>query len=78
MSEYTTIQLSKSVVNDLKKLKMHPRQSFDDVISNLLKSRSAKDDYFKLMMNAQKIKMRGVWDNKEDEKWEKLRPKSGK
>ncbi|HNW05903.1 MAG TPA: antitoxin VapB family protein [archaeon] len=78
MSEYTTIQLSKSVVNDLKKLKMHPRQSFDDVISNLLKSKSAKDDYFKLMMNAQKIKMREVWDNKEDEKWEKLRPKSGK
>lgn len=26
-----------------------------------------KDDYFKLMLNAQKIKMKEVWDNKEDE-----------
>jgi len=78
MSEYTTIQLSKNVVNKLKKLKMHPRQSFDDVISNLLKSKSARDDYFKQMMNVQKTKMQELWDNKEDEGWEKWRSKQGK
>jgi predicted CopG family antitoxin len=78
MPEYTTIQLSRTVVNNLKKLKMHPRQSFDDVISNLLKSKSAKDDYFKSMMEIQKVKMKEVWDNKEDEEWEKLKPKPGK
>lgn len=33
------------------------------------------DDYFKLMMSAQKIKMKELWDNKEDEEWEKLRPR---
>ena len=78
MPEYTTIQLSKTVVNNLKKLKMHPRQSFEEVISNLLKSKSAKDDYFKIMLDTQKIKMKEIWDNKEDEEWEQLKSKRGK
>lgn len=78
MSEYTTIQISKNLVENLKKLKMHPRQSFEEVISNLLKSKSAKDDYFKLMLDAQKIKMKEIWDNKEDEAWAQLKSKRGK
>lgn len=78
MQEYTTIQLSKTVVNNLKKLKMHPRQSFDEVISTLLKSKTAKDEYLKIMISLQKTKMKELWDNKEDEDWEKWRSKQGK
>ncbi|HOW29073.1 MAG TPA: hypothetical protein PK685_00120 [archaeon] len=78
MQEYTTIQLSKTVVNNLKKLKLHPRQSFDEVISNLLKSRKAKDEYLKIVLAAQKTKMKELWDNKEDEDWEKWRSKQEK
>jgi len=78
MQEYTTIQLSKTVVNNLKKLKMHPRQSFDEVISTLLKSKTAKDEYLKIMLSLQKTKMKELWDNKEDKDWEKWRSKQGK
>ena len=78
MQEYTTIQLSKTVVNNLKKLKMHPRQSFDEVISALLKSKTAKDEYLKIMLSLQKTKMKELWDNKEDKDWEKWRSKQGK
>lgn len=78
MQEYTTIQLSKTVVNNLKKLKMHPRQSFDEVISALLKSKTAKDEYLKIMISLQKTKMKELWDNKEDKDWEKWRSKQGK
>lgn len=44
------------------------------VIKCLSESRD-DNDYFKSMLGIQKIKMREIWDNKEDEKWEKLRPR---
>lgn len=37
--EITTIKLSKKTVELLSKLKIHPRQSYEEVIINLMKKR---------------------------------------
>ena len=71
MSDITTIQLEKSVVNDLKKLKKHPRQSYNELISNLIKlTLKNNKQYDKYLYDIQKDKMKELWDNKEDEIWE--------
>ena len=40
--EYTQMQIKKSVLKKLKTLKIHPQQSYSEVIENLLKSCSIK------------------------------------
>ena len=69
----TTIQINKTVLNSLKSIKKHPRQSYNEVISHLIKKlRSAKKDdcYDEFLHKAQQHKMKELWDNKEDEAWE--------
>ena len=40
--EITTIKISKDTVNALNQLKIHPRQSYEEVILQLLKEKEAK------------------------------------
>lgn len=44
MSDVTTIKLKKSTVELLNKLKVHPRQSYEEVILNSIIRDSKKDD----------------------------------
>jgi len=69
----TTIQLNKHVLNSLKEIKEHPRQTYEELISNLIKISKRlkmKNQYDEFLHKIQKQKMRELWDNKEDEVWE--------
>lgn len=39
MGEKTTIKLSKEIVKKLNQLKIHPRQSYEEIIEELLKKK---------------------------------------
>ena len=71
--EATTIQLKRSVVKELKGIRRYPRETYNEIISNLLKM--AKDSknrrqYDEFLHKIQKAKKKELWDNEEDEAWE--------
>ena len=73
MSEYTTIQLEKSIVDDLKSIKQYPRQTYGELIVNIIKymkSTKETNQYDEFLHKIQQMKMKELWDNKEDEAWE--------
>jgi predicted ArsR family transcriptional regulator len=69
----TTIQVDEKVVKLLKKLKVHSRQSYNEVIENmvdaLVKSKG-KNQYDEFLHKIQQSKMNELWNNSEDEEWE--------
>jgi hypothetical protein len=68
----TTIQLKKSVVKELNSIKRHPRQSYNEVISDLIQiaKKSKTRQYDDFIHKIQQTKMKELWDNEEDEAWE--------
>ncbi len=73
MSNVTTIQLEKNVVEELKKTKHYPRQTYSEIIRELTKVYRAckvRNQYDEFLHKIQQEKMRELWDNKEDEEWE--------
>ena len=73
MSEPTTIQLDKSVVESLQKIKEYPRQTYNELIVKMIKlfgDVKSKNQYDEFLHKIQQSKMKELWDNKEDEIWE--------
>lgn len=73
MTEYTTIQVDKTLLENLKKLKAHSRQSYNEVILQIVdfyKKAGTKNQYDEFLHKIQQAKMRELWGNKEDEDWE--------
>jgi hypothetical protein len=74
MKDVTTIQLRKSVVRELKSVKKYPRQTYNEVISDLVKhakkTTKEKSQYDEFLHTIQQLKMKELWDNEEDEAWE--------
>ena len=72
MSDITTIQLKKSIVYQLKGIKSHPRETYNEIISYLLKMAKGQkaSQYDEFIHRIQQAKMKELWDNKEDEVWE--------
>jgi len=71
--EVTTIQLKRSLVKSLKSIKKYQKQSYNEVISELIKiakTARARNQYDEFLHKIQQAKMRELWDNKEDEVWE--------
>jgi hypothetical protein len=73
MKDATTIQLKKSVVRELQNIKKYPRETYNEIISDLIKT--AKDSkkrrqYDEFIHKIQQAKMKELWDNEEDEAWE--------
>jgi hypothetical protein len=72
MKDATTIQLKKSVVKELKSIRKYPRETYNEIISDLIKT--AKDrkitQYDEFIHKIQQAKMKELWDNEEDEAWE--------
>lgn len=69
----TTIQLKKDVLESLKKLKDHPRQSYNELIQKMIRTYEdvkKRNQYDEFLHKIQQTKMRELWDNKEDEEWE--------
>ena len=73
MGEMTTVQLDKSIVESLKRIKKHPRQSYNELIAQLIeifKKNRENSQYDEFLHKIQQPKMKELWDNKEDEEWE--------
>jgi len=71
--ESTTIQLKKSVVEELKSIRKYPRETYNETISDLIrfvKESKGGRQYDEFLHRVQQAKMRELWDNEEDEAWE--------
>ncbi len=71
--EATTIQLKKSIVKELKKIKRYPRETYNETIANLIKQAKeskTQRQYDEFIHKIQQSKMKELWDNTEDEAWE--------
>lgn len=71
----TTIQVSKNLVNSLKQMKEHPRQTYEELIKNMMDVFSKvrrENQYDEFLHKIQMEKMKELWDNESDKIWENL------
>lgn len=71
----TTVQIDKEILETLKELKTHPRQTYNELILELIKfykNVSINNQYDEFLHKIQQEKMKELWDNKEDEVWENV------
>lgn len=70
----TTIQLDKSVVAALQGLREYPRQTYNELITSMMrtfKNAKSNNQYDEFLHKIQQEKMRELWDNDADEVWNK-------
>ena len=68
----TTIQLDKGVVDSLKKTREYPRQTYNELITKMIRTFAAvqkNNQYDEFLHKVQQQKMKELWDNKDDEAW---------
>ncbi len=68
----TTIQLDKSLVESLKSVREYPRQTYNELIRDMIqvfKNVKKRNQYGEFLHKIQQAKMKELWDNKEDEDW---------
>lgn len=73
MKEITTIQLNKEVIEQLKKAKEYPRQTYNELLEKMSKifiTLKQRNQYDEFLHKIQQPKMKELWDNKDDEAWE--------
>ena len=69
----TTIQLNKEIVNSLKEIREYPRQTYNELLANMVemfRKLKTKNQYDEFLHKIQQQKMKELWDNQEDEEWE--------
>ena len=73
MSDVSTIQLDKRVIEQLKKAKEYPRQTYNELLEKMAKvfiAHRERNQYDEFLHKIQQPKMKELWNNKEDEAWE--------
>ena len=73
MTNASTIQLNKNVIEQLKKAKEYPRQTYNELLIKMSKifiALKERNQYDEFLHKIQQQKMKELWDNKEDEAWE--------
>ena len=73
MPEASTIQLNKDVIEQLKKAKEYPRQTYNELLQKMSKifiEAKKSNQYDEFLHKIQQHKMKELWGNKEDEAWE--------
>jgi hypothetical protein len=70
MNDVTTIQLKKSVVKELKGIRKYPRETYNEIISDLIENSKKRTQYDEFIHKIQQTKMKQLWDNEEDEAWQ--------
>jgi predicted nucleic-acid-binding protein len=70
--DVTTIQLNKSVVRALKHIKKYPRETYNEVILNLIKTVEEMKEFDKFVQEAQKAKMKELWGEGDYTAWENV------
>ncbi len=74
-SGVTTIQVSRSVVEALNKVKRYDRETYSEVIANLIdfiKGERERREFERFVMAAQKEKMQEVWGTGDYKGWENV------
>ena len=69
----TTIQIDEKIKAKLDELKMHRRESYNELIEKLIAcivKSEKKNHYDEFLHKIQQQKMKELWDNKEDKIWE--------
>lgn len=69
----TTIQIDKSLVNTLKEIREYPRQTYNELLKDMIqvfRSVKERNQYDEFLHKIQQAKMKELWDNKNDEIWE--------
>ena len=72
MKNVSTIQLDKEVINQLKKAKEHPRQTYNELLGKMSKIfivMKQRNQYDEFLHKIQQPKMKELWDNKDDKAW---------
>jgi hypothetical protein len=72
MTEYTTILVDRDLKAKLDLVKMHPRESYREVIERTLEVYLEEKRIGEFFRRAQMESMKKLWDNKYDEAWERL------
>ena len=73
MIRQSTILLDKEIIEMLKKARDYPRQTYNELIKKMLSiflKIKKKNQYDEFLHKIQQEKMRELWDNKDDERWE--------
>ncbi len=73
MKDVSTIQLDKGVIEQLKKAKEYPRQSYNELLEKMSKTfitLKQRNQYDEFLHKIQQPKMKELWDNKKDEEWD--------
>ena len=73
MTHVSTIQLNKNVIEQIKKAKEYPRQTYNELLGKMSKifiALKEKNQYDEFLHKIQQQKMKELWDNKEDEAWQ--------
>ena len=73
MPEASTIQLNKNIIEQLKKAKEYPRQTYNELLDRMSKifiEMKKRNQYDEFLHKIQQQKMKELWDNKEDEAWD--------
>lgn len=70
MSSVTTIQLNKSLVKELKSIKKYPRQTYEELIEDLIKAAKSMTEYDEFLHKAQQAKMKELWEEGDYKAWE--------
>ena len=69
----TTIQIDKNILNELKKAKEYPEQSYNTLLQKMIalyKRAKERNQYDAFLHQIQQAKMKELWDNPDDEAWE--------
>ena len=69
-SEVTTIQLDKSVAEALKRFKRYPRETYNEVIHNLIQNEEENREFNGFVQKSQETKMRELWKDGDYSGWE--------
>lgn len=73
--EVTTVQLSKSVVKALKRVRRYPRETYNEIILDLIKTakkRKIEDEDYEFWNTAQQVKMKELWGEGDYTAWENV------
>ena len=69
-SEVTTIQLERSVVDALKRIKRYPRETYSETILNLIKNADETRELGIFVQKAQDERMKQLWGEGDYSGWE--------
>ncbi len=67
----TTIQLDSKTVEELKRIREYPRQTYNELVAKMIKVfKNSQSQYDRFLHTVQQAKMKELWDNEDDEAWE--------